>query len=68
MAGNAEAMKDLRRILDSRAAFYSKADIAFDTDGMSAAKAGVTLQARLEAIAAAERVDTPKRATAVKMQ
>ena len=34
-AGNAEAMNDLRRILDSRAAFYSKADAVFDTSEMS---------------------------------
>ncbi len=29
--GNAEAMSDLRRILESRAGFYSKADAVFDT-------------------------------------
>ncbi|MEQ1685020.1 MAG: helix-turn-helix transcriptional regulator [Burkholderiaceae bacterium] len=34
--GNAEAMNDLRRILESRAAFYSKADAVFDTSEMSA--------------------------------
>jgi XRE family transcriptional regulator, aerobic/anaerobic benzoate catabolism transcriptional regulator len=33
--GNAEAMNDLRRILESRAAFYSKADATFDTSGKS---------------------------------
>jgi len=33
--GNAEAMNDLRRILESRAAFYSKADAVFDTSGKS---------------------------------
>jgi len=33
--GNAEAMNDLRRILESRAAFYSKADAVFDTSGQS---------------------------------
>ena len=33
--GNAEAMNDLRRILESRAAFYSKADAVFDTSEMS---------------------------------
>jgi XRE family aerobic/anaerobic benzoate catabolism transcriptional regulator len=33
--GNAEAMNDLRRILESRAAFYSKADAVFDTSQMS---------------------------------
>ena len=36
MAGsNAQAMDDLRRILDSRAAFYSKADAMFDTSALS---------------------------------
>ena len=43
--GNAEAMNDLRRILDSRAAFYSKADAAFDTSGLSLeAAAGLRTQ------------------------
>ena len=37
--GNAEAMDDLRRILDSRAPFYAKADTPFDTGGKSAAAA-----------------------------
>ena len=31
MAGNSEAMDDLRHILESRAEFYSKADLSFDT-------------------------------------
>ncbi len=31
MAGNREAMQDLRRILDSRAALYGRADITIDT-------------------------------------
>jgi XRE family aerobic/anaerobic benzoate catabolism transcriptional regulator len=36
MAGsNAQAMDDLRHILDSRAAFYSKADEVFDTSDLS---------------------------------
>lgn len=35
MAGNAEAMDDLRRILAGRSPFYSKADLAFDTSGRS---------------------------------
>jgi len=44
--GNVEAMDDLRRILDSRAAFYSKADAVFDTSEMSpdAATAGLRQQ------------------------
>lgn len=31
MAGNKEAMEDLNRILEGRSAFYSKADLAFNT-------------------------------------
>jgi XRE family aerobic/anaerobic benzoate catabolism transcriptional regulator len=31
MAGNSEAMEDLRRILSGRAAFYAKADVVIDT-------------------------------------
>ena len=31
MAGNREAMQDLKRILGGRAALYGKADITFDT-------------------------------------
>jgi XRE family transcriptional regulator, aerobic/anaerobic benzoate catabolism transcriptional regulator len=33
MAGNSEAMEDLRRILSSREALYSKADAVIDTSG-----------------------------------
>lgn len=33
--GNREAMEDLKNILESRAAFYSKADEAFDTSEMT---------------------------------
>jgi len=33
MAGNREAMDDLKRILDGRAAFYSKADATLNTSG-----------------------------------
>jgi XRE family transcriptional regulator, aerobic/anaerobic benzoate catabolism transcriptional regulator len=42
-SGNTEAMADLRRILESRTPFYSKADAAFDTSGKSldAALAGL---------------------------
>ena len=35
MAANPEAMDDLRRILDGRAEFYSKADHMLDTTGQS---------------------------------
>ena len=33
MASSKEAMDDLRRILEGRAAFYSKADLTIDTSG-----------------------------------
>lgn len=39
MAGSREAMDDLKRILESRAQFYSKADKTFDTGDMSAEQA-----------------------------
>jgi len=35
MAGNAEAMGDLRRILAGRSPSYAKADLTFDTSGQS---------------------------------
>jgi XRE family aerobic/anaerobic benzoate catabolism transcriptional regulator len=47
MAGHQEAMSDLRRILDSRAAFYSKADHTVDTSGMTAEQACESLVASL---------------------
>ncbi|MDP3669945.1 MAG: helix-turn-helix transcriptional regulator [Telluria sp.] len=46
-AGNAEAMNDLRRILESRAAFYSKADAVFDTSEMSSEAALEALREQL---------------------
>jgi XRE family aerobic/anaerobic benzoate catabolism transcriptional regulator len=47
MSGNAEAMNDLRRILESRAAFYSKADEIFDTGDLTPADAFDGLRERL---------------------
>jgi len=38
MAGNAEAMQDLRRILDGRAALYGRAHATLDTAGRSVAR------------------------------
>jgi len=43
----AEAMADLRRILDSRAAFYSKADAVFDTSDKTMEECFVGLQEQL---------------------
>jgi len=51
--GNVEAMNDLRRILESRAAFYSKADAVFDTSAMSPEAALAGLRAQLQDIATA---------------
>ena len=44
MNGNAEAMADLRRILDSRAPFYSKADMVCDTSDKTAEQVLAELQ------------------------
>ena len=46
-SGNVEAMEDLRRILDSRAAFYSKADEVFDTSDKTMEDCFVGLQEQL---------------------
>ncbi|MDB5827931.1 MAG: transcriptional regulator, family with shikimate kinase [Variovorax sp.] len=48
MAASKEAMQDLRRILDGRAAFYSKADLTIDTQGQ-------TLQQSFDALRTAVR-------------
>lgn len=48
-ASNVEAMDDLRRILDSRAAFYAKADTVFDSSDMPLAEAFARLSRQLRA-------------------
>ena len=48
MSGNREAMEDLRRILDSRAPFYSKADCIFDTSRGSQKAMLAELQRQLQ--------------------
>ena len=50
--GNAEAMNDLRRILESRTAFYSKADAVFDTSDMSPEAALAALREQLRDVIA----------------
>ena len=47
MAGNLEAMDDLKRILASREAFYAKADLAFDTSGKALADTYLDLRANV---------------------
>jgi XRE family aerobic/anaerobic benzoate catabolism transcriptional regulator len=45
MAASKEAMEDLRRILNGRAAFYSKADLSVDTSGKSLSQSFQALRA-----------------------
>lgn len=47
MAGNAEAMDDLQRILAGREAAYARADVAFDTGGKPLAESYLALRALL---------------------
>lgn len=47
MSGNREAMDDLKRILNERAAFYGKADLAIETGGKPLEQAEQELQAAL---------------------
>jgi XRE family aerobic/anaerobic benzoate catabolism transcriptional regulator len=49
MSGNQEAMQDLERILAGRAAFYSKADLAFDTSGKALSESFPALREGLRA-------------------
>lgn len=44
MSGNREAMDDLRRIIDGRAAFYGRADLQIDTSHRSLAEAFAALR------------------------
>jgi XRE family transcriptional regulator, aerobic/anaerobic benzoate catabolism transcriptional regulator len=48
MSGNREAMEDLKRILESRTQFYSKADKTVDTSGLTSEQAYSQLIARLQ--------------------
>lgn len=48
MAGNGEAMEDLRRILAGRAPFYAKADLAFDTSKATLEEAFADLRRALD--------------------
>ena len=47
MAGNAEAMTDLKRILAGREALYARADVTFDTSGRPLADAYLALRAEV---------------------
>jgi XRE family aerobic/anaerobic benzoate catabolism transcriptional regulator len=47
MSGNREAMQDLKNILESRAQFYSKADLTFDTSDMTQESAFIALAEQL---------------------
>ena len=47
MAGNGEAMADLKRILDGRTLFYAQADYTLDTSGKPLADSFLELRARI---------------------
>jgi XRE family aerobic/anaerobic benzoate catabolism transcriptional regulator len=47
MAGNREAMDDLKRILESRAQFYTKADQTLDTSALQPEQALTRLREHL---------------------
>ena len=49
LAASNEAMEDLRRILDGRAAFYSKADLSVDTSGRTPQEALQVLKEQIGA-------------------
>lgn len=51
MQGSAEAMEDLRRILDAREPLYRKADVAIDTAGEDAEQSLVKLRRAVDAAA-----------------
>ncbi|MFO1316412.1 MAG: helix-turn-helix transcriptional regulator [Burkholderiales bacterium] len=53
MAGNTEAMADLKRILAGREAAYGRADLTFDTSGKALADAYLELRANLIPLVAA---------------
>ena len=52
MAGNAEAMDDLKRILDGRAAFYAKADLRIDTSANDEAGTYAELRKQVQKVIA----------------
>jgi XRE family aerobic/anaerobic benzoate catabolism transcriptional regulator len=54
MAGNREAMDDLRRILANRNALYEKADVSIDTSGKAIGAAFEELRAEVARRATAE--------------
>jgi XRE family aerobic/anaerobic benzoate catabolism transcriptional regulator len=49
IAASKEAMEDLHRILDGRAAFYSKADLTVDTSGQTLAQSFDVLRGTVRA-------------------
>jgi XRE family aerobic/anaerobic benzoate catabolism transcriptional regulator len=57
MADNSEAMEDLRRILEGRAALYTKADVTVET-------AGKSVEQSLTLLKAAVAAETPSKGTA----
>lgn len=61
MAGNREAMEDLKAILASRAAFYAKADLTYDTAGQTFEQSCEGVFAAVKAISSGEANGTGTR-------
>jgi len=56
MAGHAEAMADLRRILDGRSAAYARADLRFDTSALPLGRTAAALRREVRAALDTQRV------------
>jgi XRE family aerobic/anaerobic benzoate catabolism transcriptional regulator len=50
MAGSAEAIEDLKMILEGRSAFYAKADMTFDTSAQPLEESFQMLRTQLRAL------------------
>ena len=50
MAGSAEAIDDLKMILEGRAPFYAKADMTFDTSAQPEEETFLALRARMREV------------------
>jgi XRE family aerobic/anaerobic benzoate catabolism transcriptional regulator len=50
MAASREAMEDLKRILEGRSAFYSKADLTFDTSAQPLEESFLSLRQKVRTL------------------
>jgi XRE family aerobic/anaerobic benzoate catabolism transcriptional regulator len=59
MAASSEAMEDLRRILEGRAAFYAKADFSVDTSGQTTEQSLARLRQEVRKLTAVQAEEAP---------